>query len=114
MRRCLCTLSMCKRPQFVCLGFHVGSELLSQDCVQRLLPHRLESGPEWSPWPWGFGANLLVHELPREESCIYGSELLSPRPEGLPCVGLDGQLIRSLMYKSSGQVVFRLEQQIML
>lgn len=100
MCRCLLTLSMWKSPRFLCIGSDAGGKLLSQDCDHRLLSHGLENGLKWSPSPGGLGrpTSVLAHKLPREECCISDSEVLPPRPEGLPFVGLDGQHINSLTF----------------
>lgn len=38
--------------------------------------------------------------------CVSSSKTLLPRPEGLPCVGVDGQLFSNLLHKLPGQAAF--------
>ena len=45
----------------------------------------------------------LAHQLPRNEDCISGPEILPPAVERLPCPSAGGQHICSLLHKSPGQ-----------
>lgn len=102
------------------LGTHIRGMLSPKFGNNRCIKSGLGSDPGWSPSPGSLGrpTSLLAHKLPGDEGCISGSQLLFPRPEGLPRVGMDRQHISRLLHKSPGRtafkLVFRLVQQLLL
>jgi len=48
----------------------------------------------------------VTHKLAGDEGFVSSSKTLLLRPEGLPCVGVDGELFSNLLHRLPGQAVF--------
>ncbi len=86
-------------------GSHSRSVLSSQDANDRRIPHGLGSGLRWpsSPRDLERSSSRMAHQLPRNEGCISGPEILPPAVKRLPCPSAGGQHGGSLLHKSSGR-----------
>jgi len=67
--------------------------------------------PLWNPLRLhtallGRPSSHVTRKLAGDEGCVSNSKTLLPRPEGLPCVGVDGKLFSNLLHRLLGQVVF--------
>ena len=104
-RQGLRTLSMWFRPRFLTLGPTLGPcchrEMLMTDASLMGWGAVLDGRPAQGIWR---GHLLeLAHQLPRNEDCISGPEILPPAVERLPCPSAGRQHIGSLLHRSPGQ-----------
>ncbi|KAI2663287.1 Tyrosine recombinase slr0733 [Labeo rohita] len=96
------------------LGSHSRSVLSSQDANDRRLPQGLGCGLEWpsSPRDLERSSSQLAHQLPRNDGCISGPEILSPAVKRLPCPSAGGQHSGGLLHKSPGRTAFAPPEQV--
>ncbi len=71
-------------------GAGAGSSLSLRKPNNGCVPHRLGCGHEWPTCPRSVEQppSHLAHQLPVGSGRISSTEVLSPRPERLPCVGV--------------------------
>ncbi|KAI2656086.1 Transposon Ty3-G Gag-Pol polyprotein [Labeo rohita] len=96
------------------LGSHSRSVLSLQDANDRRLPQGLGCGLEWpsSPRDLERSSSQLAHQLPRNDGCISGPEILSPAVKRLPCPSAGGQHSGGLLHKSPGRTAFAPPEQV--
>ncbi|KAI2642464.1 Lamina-associated polypeptide 2, isoform alpha [Labeo rohita] len=86
-------------------GSHSRSVLSSQDANDRRFPHGLGCGLKWpsSPRDLERSSSQLAHQLPRNDGCISGPEILPPAVKKLPCPSAGGQYRCGLLHKLPGR-----------
>lgn len=89
----------CIRRYTVRFAAHEALSVVAQE--QKTPPSLRSLAPPHSAL-LGRPSSHVEHKLAGDEGCISSSKTLSPRPEGLPCVGVDGQLFSNLLHKLPG------------
>ncbi|KAI2654727.1 hypothetical protein H4Q32_011510 [Labeo rohita] len=96
------TLSIWFSPRFLTLGPTLGP------CCRRKMLTTDASLTGWGEWPSSprdleRSSSQLAHQLPRNDGCISGPEILPPAVKRLPCPSAGGQHSGGLLHKSPGR-----------